>query len=95
MTRSEQRRPEIVVGLAATPPDYSARVAARLTAELAGRLAERVHADVRWTIRQAGVRWRRDGGVEALLDDLASRRAGGRVGTAELASRARHPPGGR
>jgi hypothetical protein len=76
MTHSEQHRPEIVVGLVATPPDYPARVAARLTAELADRLAERVDADVRWTVR---VGWgevapRRDGGVEALLDDLARRR---------------------
>src|SRR3954464_10942257 len=77
MTDSEQHRPEIVVGLVATPPDYPARVAARLTAELAGRLAERVDADVRWTVREGWgeVAPRRDGGVEALLDDLASRRA--------------------
>ena len=52
MTHSEQHRPEIVVGLVATPPDYPARVAARLTADLAGRLAERVDADVRWTVRE-------------------------------------------
>jgi hypothetical protein len=77
MTESEQRRPQIVVGLVATPPDYPARVAARFTAELAGRLAERVDADVRWTVREGWgeVAPRRDGGVEALLDDLASRRA--------------------
>ena len=76
MTHSEQHRPEIVVGLVATPPDYPARVAARLAAELAGRLAERVGADVRWTVREGwgGVAPRRDGGVEALLDDLARRR---------------------
>jgi hypothetical protein len=76
MTHSELHRPEIVVGLVATPPDYPARVAARLTAELAGRLAERVDADVRWTVRDGWgeVAPRRDGGVEALLDDLASRR---------------------
>lgn len=77
MTDSEQDRPEIVVGLVATPPDHPARVAARLTAELAGRLAERVDADVRWTIREGWgeVAPRRDGGVEALLEDLAQRRA--------------------
>jgi hypothetical protein len=77
MTHSEQHRPEIVVGLVATPPDYPARVAARLTAELAGQLAERVDADVRWTVREGWgeVAPRRDGGVEALLDDLARRRA--------------------
>ncbi|MEO3773059.1 hypothetical protein [Micromonospora sp. B9E7] len=76
MTRSEQQRPEIVVGLVATPPDQPARVAARLTAELAGRLADQVDAGVRWTIRECwgDVAPRRDGGVEALLDDLAQRR---------------------
>ena len=77
MTDSAEHRPEIVVGLVATPPDYPARVTARLAAELAGRLAERVGADVRWTVREGWgeVAPRRDGGVEALLDDLASRRA--------------------
>src|SRR5919206_571054 len=38
MSHSQRHRPEIVVGLVATPPDYPARVAARLTAELGGRL---------------------------------------------------------
>jgi hypothetical protein len=77
MTRSEHHRPEIVVGLVATPPDYPARVVARLATELAGRLSERVDADVRWTVREGWgeVAPRRTGGVEALLDDLASRRA--------------------
>src|SRR5829696_1741151 len=76
MTRSEQHRPEIVVGLVATPPDHPARVAERLSAELADRLAERVDADVRWTVRDGwgDVAPRRDGGAEALLDDLARRR---------------------
>ena len=80
MSHSEQHRPEIVVGIVATPPDYPARVAARLTAELAGQLAERVDAGVRWTVREGWgeVAPRRDRGVEALLDDLASRRADGR-----------------
>jgi hypothetical protein len=80
MTDSEQRRPEIVVGLVATPPDYPARVTARFTAELAGRLAERVDAKVRWIVREGWgeVAPRRDGGVEALLDDLARRRAADR-----------------
>jgi hypothetical protein len=80
MSRSEQHRPEIVVGLVATPPDYPARVAARLTAELAGRLAERVDADVRWTVREGWgeVAPRRDGGVEVLLDDVACRRTDAR-----------------
>jgi hypothetical protein len=75
MTGSEPHRQEIVIGLVATPPDHPARVAARLTTELAGRLAERVNADARWTVREGWgeVAPRRDGGVEALLDDLASR----------------------
>jgi hypothetical protein len=75
MTDRERHRPEIVVGLVATPPDYPARVTSRLTAELADRLAERVDADVRWTVREGWgeVAPRRDGGVEALLDDLARR----------------------
>src|SRR5690348_7655332 len=77
MARTEQQRPEIVVGLVATPPDYPARVTARLGAELAGRLAERVDADVLWSVREGWgeVAPRRDGGVEALLDDLALRRS--------------------
>src|SRR4051812_23142610 len=77
MTHSEQHRPEIVVGLVATPPDHPAQVAARLAAELADRLAERVNADVRWTVHQGwgDVSPRRDGGADALLDDLARRRA--------------------
>ncbi|MEU7976350.1 hypothetical protein AB0B48_30380 [Micromonospora sp. NPDC049089] len=77
MTQSAQDRPEIVVGLVATPPDHPARVAARLTTELTSGLAERVNADVRWTVREGwgAVAPRRDGGVEALLDDLAQRRA--------------------
>ena len=76
MTRREQHRSEVVVGLVATPPDYPARVTGRLTAELAVRLAERVGADVRWTVREnwGEVAPRRDGGVESLLDDLARRR---------------------
>jgi hypothetical protein len=80
MTQIEKRRSEIVVGLVATPPDYPARVAGRLTAELAGQLAERVDVDVRWTVREGWgeVAPRRDGGVEALLDDLARRRANAR-----------------
>src|SRR6201996_85261 len=80
MTHSEEHHPEIVVGLVATPPDYPARVAARLAAELAGRLAERVDADVRWTVREGWgeVAPRRDGGAEALLDDLARRRVSDR-----------------
>src|SRR5689334_1612936 len=77
MTASDRHRPEIVVGLVATPPDYPAQVVTRLAAELADRLAERVDADVLWTVREGwgAVAPRRDGGVEALLDDLGGRRA--------------------
>jgi hypothetical protein len=76
MSPNERHRPEIVVGLVATPPDHPAKVAARLAAELADQLAERVNSNVRWIVRQG---WgdaapRRDGGAEALLDDLARRR---------------------
>ncbi|MGW4642786.1 hypothetical protein ACWEN6_30010 [Sphaerisporangium sp. NPDC004334] len=80
MATSDQRRPEIVVGLVATPPDYPALVVKRLTAELADRLAEQVDADVRWIVREGWgeVAPRRDSGVEGLLDDLARRRADAR-----------------
>ncbi|MFF0866443.1 hypothetical protein ACFYUV_32130 [Nonomuraea sp. NPDC003560] len=80
MAISEPHRPEIVVGLVATPPDYPAQVVARLAAELADRLAEQVDPHVRWTVRAGwgDVAPRRDGGVEALLDDLARRRADAR-----------------
>jgi hypothetical protein len=80
MTDRERHHSQIVVGLVATPPDYPARVTERLTAELAGRLAERVSADVRWTVRDTWgeIAPRRDGGAEALLDDLARRRTDGR-----------------
>lgn len=76
MTHSGPHRPEIVVGLVATPPDHPAQVTAQLRAELADRLAERVDADVRWTVREGwgDVAPRRDGGADALLDDLARRR---------------------
>ncbi|MFG1926370.1 hypothetical protein [Cryptosporangium sp. NPDC048952] len=76
MIHSEQRRPEIVVGLVATPPDHPARVTAQLAAELTDRLTERTNAEVRWTVREGWgeVAPRRDGGAEALLDDVARRR---------------------
>jgi hypothetical protein len=77
MTETEQRPREIVVGLVATPPDHPARVASRLAQQLAGLLAERVDANARWTVREGWgeVAPRRDGGVAALLDDVAQRRA--------------------
>ncbi|BBH63894.1 hypothetical protein ACTI_05790 [Actinoplanes sp. OR16] len=77
MTHSDQYRPEIVVGLVATPPDHPARITARLATELADLLAAQVDAGVRWTVGQGWgeVAPRRDGGAEALLDDLARRRA--------------------
>lgn len=80
MVSRDQHRPEIVVGLVATPPDYAAEVVARLAAELADRLAERVNPEVRWVVRRGwgDVAPRRDGGVEALLDDVARRRADAR-----------------
>lgn len=74
---NDRDRTVIVVGLIATPPDYPARVALRLGAELADLLARRVNDRVRWEIRTGwgSVAPRRDGGVEALLDDVARRRA--------------------
>lgn len=70
-------RTVIVVGLIATPPDYPARVAQRLAAELTDLLAQRVNDRVRWMVRTGwgSVAPRRDGGVEALLDDVSRRRA--------------------
>jgi hypothetical protein len=72
----ENDPPVIVVGLIATPPDYPARVAQRLAKELADLLAQRVDDHVRWEVRTGwgSVAPRRDGGVEALLDDVVSRR---------------------
>ena len=58
MSGGEQHRPEIVVGLVATPPDYPARVAARLTAELSGRLAGLART-CGGRFGEVGVRWRR------------------------------------
>jgi hypothetical protein len=66
----------VVVGLIATPPDHPARVAERLSAELADLLAARVDDQVRWEVRSdwGAVAPRRDGGLDALLDDVAERR---------------------
>jgi hypothetical protein len=65
-----------VVGLIATPPDHPARVAGRLSAELAELLSSRVDHRVRWEVRSGwgAVAPRRDGGLNALLDDVAERR---------------------
>ena len=75
-TANVRDRTVIVVGLLATPPDYPARVAQRLADELADVLAERVDDGVEWDVRTGwgAVAPRRDGGVEALLDDVAQRR---------------------
>ena len=65
----------ITVGLVATPPDHPAEVVERLTSTLPALLAQADGA-VRWEV-EAGwgeVAPRRDGGVEALLDDVARRR---------------------
>ena len=59
MADSAQHRPEIVVGLVATPPDYPARVTARLTAELAGRSPSGWMRTCGGPSGKAGVRWRR------------------------------------
>jgi hypothetical protein len=65
-----------VVGLVATPPDHPAQVAERLSAELADLLSSRVDHRVRWEVRGdwGAVAPRPDGGLDALLDDVAERR---------------------
>jgi len=78
-TRAQERGAErgvVTVGLVATPPDHPARVAERLTRELPGLLAARVDRDVRWEVRSGwgAVTPRRDGGADALVDDVARRR---------------------
>ena len=65
----------VTVGLIATPPDHPAQVVEQLSDELPDLLAQADGA-VRWEV-EAGwgeVAPRRDGGVEALLDDVARRR---------------------
>ena len=71
-----RERRVVTIGLVATPPDHPARVAERLTRELPGLLAARVDRDVRWEVRSGWgqVTPRRDGGADALLDDVARRR---------------------
>jgi hypothetical protein len=78
-TRAPERgaaRGVVTVGLVATPPDHPARVVERLTRELPGLLAARVDPDVRWEVHSGwgAVAPRRDGGTDALLDDVARRR---------------------
>ena len=67
----------VVVGLIATPPDHPARVVGLLSAELAELLSSRVDRRVRWEVRSnwGAIAPRRDGGLAALLDDVAERRA--------------------
>lgn len=65
----------VTVGLIATPPDHPAQVVERLRGTLPDLLSQADGA-VRWEV-EAGwgeVAPRRDGGVEALLDDVARRR---------------------
>jgi hypothetical protein len=66
----------VVVGLVATPPDHPAQLVERVTGELPELLGSRVDRSVRWEVRTGwgAVRPRRDGGVEALLEDVARRR---------------------
>jgi hypothetical protein len=66
----------VVVGLIATPPDHPARVARRLADELADLLDREIDDHVRWKVRTGwgSIAPRRDGGVEALLDDVTERR---------------------
>jgi hypothetical protein len=76
MTRVETQQPVVVVGLLATPPDQPADVARKLAVDLGDLLTERVYDRVRWEVRTG---WgplspRRDGGLDALLDDVAQRR---------------------
>ena len=68
-------RKTVVVGLVATPPDFPARIAERITEELVDLLSRHVDGDTAWTVR---IGWgevapRRDGGADALLDDIAQR----------------------
>jgi hypothetical protein len=67
---------EVTVGLLATPPDYPARVAARLADELRGLLTRDSGDTNRWAVRTGwgAVRPPRDRGVEGLLDGVEERR---------------------
>jgi len=66
----------VIIGLVATPPDHPAEVLERLAAELSQLLTARVDRSVHWVVRTGwgAVAPRRDGGVEALLEDVARRR---------------------
>jgi hypothetical protein len=70
-------RETVVVGLVATPPDFPARIAERITDELADLLARHVDGDTVWAVRTGWgeVAPRRGGGPQALLDDMARRAA--------------------
>jgi len=67
----------VVIGLVATPPDFPARIAERITEELADLLSQHVDGDTTWKVRTGwgDIAPRRDGGAEALLDDMAQRAA--------------------
>lgn len=69
-------RRRVVVGLLATPPDHCAEVVGRLAADLAHLLGARADSPTCWVVRTGwgAVAPRRDGGTEALLDDVARRR---------------------
>jgi hypothetical protein len=73
---ADDRRRTVVVGLVATPPDHPARIVRQLADELADLLARELDDRVRWEVRTGWgpIAPRRDGGVEALLDDVAQRR---------------------
>jgi hypothetical protein len=76
LTGADAQQPVVRVGLLATPPDQPAEIARKLAVDLGDLLTERVDDRVRWEVRTG---WgplspRRDGGIEALLDDVAQRR---------------------
>lgn len=75
---ADDAREVVLVGLVATPPDHPAEVLERLAGELSKLLSARADRSVRWEVRTGwgAVAPRRDGGVEALLEDVAQRREG-------------------
>lgn len=73
---TDGRERVVVVGLIATPPDQPARIVDLLVEELPDLLRTHVDHRVRWDVRSnwGSVAPRRDGGITALLDDVAERR---------------------